>query len=352
MSKFNILILSGSPNSYSITRIKEEAEKQGHDVDVINPLNFFAYISPVKNGFDRLYLKSDNDEIRKVIRKKIDVVIPRFAGQSIFDYGCTIVAHINKNLGIPTTSEADGLRLASNKLATCQQLSFMKIRTIKTIFANQPTDFSYIINLLDGLPIICKTLTGSMGSGVFVLETELSASTTLSAFSKLNVNLILQKFIDSGTPKNDLRVYVIDGKISGAYKRYAIDSDFRSNYSLSHIGEKVTLTDEEIQMAKDSSLAIGLPVCACDIIRHTKDNDKPYMIEINGNGNLRGAEKVTGKNIAKDIVDYAVRLAIRKKHEPVPDDNANGSAGVIQTVPEKITWGNSEIESATKAGLL
>jgi glutathione synthase/RimK-type ligase-like ATP-grasp enzyme len=135
----------------------------------------------------------------------------------------------------------------------------------------------------------------------------------------------LQKYIDSGEPKTDLRVYVVDGKVSAAYKRFALDKDFRSNYSLSHQGEKVKLTDEEIQMAIDAASAVNLGVCAVDIIRDSNDNEKPYCIEINGNGNLQGIQKVTGHNVALDIVLYAEKIGKngKKSESKLPEGNKN-----------------------------
>jgi len=317
-----MLILSASPNSYSIKRLVEEAKKKKHEVDVYSPTDFFAYISPIKSGHDRMYLKSPENEIKRVLIKDYDVIIPRFAGGA-FEYGCSMIEHFNENMGIPTTSKASGLRIASNKLATHQRLSNCKVRTLKSIYANQPNDFKFIIELLDGLPVVVKTLTGSQGAGVFILNDELSASTTLGALSKLKINLILQKYINSGDPKTDLRIYVVDKKIAGAYKRFALDSDFRSNYSISKTGEQVELTSEEKQMAIDAADAVGLPgVCAVDIIRDFDNDNKPYIVECNGNGNLHGIEKVTNKNIAKEIIEYAERIAEKKPDNSSTEKNS------------------------------
>jgi ribosomal protein S6--L-glutamate ligase len=305
-----ILILTGSPNSYAVKRIAEEAKKLKHIVSVQSPSDFICYVSSVLSGHDRIYKKDEsNEDAVKVLAKDYDVVIPRFAGASVFEYGCVVTEHLSGNMGIPTTSSALGLRIASNKFLSSQFLSQGKVRTIPSLFASKPVDFGFLVKTLDGPPIVCKTTSGSQGAGVFILSDELGISTTLGAFSKSGINLVLQKFIDSGTPKTDLRVYVVDGKVSAAYKRYALDKDFRSNYSLSKQGEKVTLTAEETQMAIDAAKAVGLNICAVDIIRDSHDNNKPYCIEVNGNGNLSGIEKVTGHNVALDIVKYAEKIA-------------------------------------------
>lgn len=324
-----LLILTGSPNSYSVKRIKEEAVNRGHEVDVHNPSDFICYVSEQQRGMDRIYLKDGNEDAVRVHAKGYDSLIPRFAGASVFEYGCTVVEHLSGNMGVPTTSNAIGLRIASNKFLSSQFLSQGKVRTIRSLFSSKPVDFGFIAKTLDGPPLVCKTQSGSQGEGVFILSDELGISTTLGAFSKSGINLVLQKFIDSGQPKTDLRIYVVDGKVSAAYKRFALDKDFRSNYSLSHQGEKVTLTDEETSLAIAAAKAVGLGVCAVDVIRDSKSDNKPYVIEVNGNGNLAGIEKVTGHNVALDIVLYAEKIGKKKpksKDESQSEEQKEGNA--------------------------
>ena len=311
-----MLILTGSPNSYAVSRIAEEAKKRGHEVTVKQPSDFICYVSAIQSGHDRIYLKDGAEDAVRVSAKEYDVVIPRFAGQTVFEYGCVVTDHLSGNMGIPTTSEANGLRIASNKFLSSQVLSQGKVRTIRSLFSSKPVDFGFIAKTLDGPPIVCKTQSGSQGAGVFILSDELGISTTLGAFSKSGINLVLQKYMDSGEPKTDLRVYVVDGKVSAAYKRFALDKDFRSNYSLSHQGEKVKLTTEEETMAINAAKAVGLGVCAVDIIRDSKDENKPYVIEVNGNGNTSGIEKVTGHNVSLDIVLYAEKIGKNNKNLP------------------------------------
>ncbi len=82
--------------------------------------------------------------------------------------------------------------------------------------------------------------------------------------------------------KNDIRVFVIGAETTEpvifAYKRYALGNDFRSNYSISHEGEKVEITDEERTMALDAARLMGMPVCGVDIMRDANDSNKPGIL--------------------------------------------------------------------------
>lgn len=307
-----ILILTGSPKSYSVQRIKEEAKQRKHDVVVEDPRNLMTFISSSSKGYDRVFEKSDSEnDVKRVLSKNFDVVIPRFAGANLFEYGCALLEHLKGNMKIPATQWSFGLRIASNKFLSVQAFSQNKVKTMKSIFAHQPHDIGWIVEQLEGFPVVCKTLSGSQGAGVFILNDALSASTTLGAFHKLNINILLQQFIDSGKPASDIRAYIVDSQVVAAYKRFALNEDFRSNFSISKSGEKIKLTFEQEELAVKAASAVGLEgVCAVDLI--VSDKTKlTYVVEANGNGSLNGIEKVTGKNVALKIVEYAEKISKR-----------------------------------------
>lgn len=160
------------------------------------------------------------------------------------------------------------------------------------------------------MPCVGKLQRGSLGDGVFLLETELAASTSLKSMEKLGADIILQQFIHTGDPANDIRVFVIGAETKDpkvfAYKRYSLADDFRSNYTKSQSGEKVEITEEERLMSINASKAMKLGVCGVDIMRDNKDNNKPYIIETNSSPGLKGIETVTGENVAGSIIDYII----------------------------------------------
>jgi ribosomal protein S6--L-glutamate ligase len=302
--KNNILIIASSPENYSTTRIKEEAERRGHEVTVLEPSDFYIHTSNV-NGHDKIYVKEG-----RIFKSQVDVIIPRIG--TGMEFGSSVIRHWTVNIGVPSTASAEGLLNASDKWKSIQLLSKRRVRVPLTTVMKKPEDFGKLVETVGGLPTVAKTLTGSQGNGVFILETPLAGSTTLKSFSHQNIMVLLQQYINTSNDddrKNDIRVWVVDGKVVGAYRRFSVDGDFRSNYSISKDGETVELTAEEKQMAIDSAAAVGLGCAGVDIMRDVEDNNKPYVIEINGNASLKGIETITGENIASKIVDYAERIA-------------------------------------------
>lgn len=316
-------MLTNAANGVSAQLLKKQAEKRGHEVETYDPTDLVAFISSTVSGHDQMYVKDTHSEIQRLYSKQFDVVLARFSGRDVFQYGLAMLQHFNGNLKVPVSSDPLALSIAANKFTSHQCFSLAKVRTIPTLFVNKPVDFAFIVKKL-GLPLVCKTPLGSQGSGVFILSDELSISTTLSAFSRTNKNLLLQKFIDSGKPSSDLRIFIVDGEIAASYRRWALDSDFRSNYSLSHSGEKVKLTTEEEEMALAAAYSVGLPgICGVDIVRDSADNNKPYIIEANGNPSLEGVTKVTGVNIAEKIIIYLERIARKSSSKTKDSEEAD-----------------------------
>lgn len=109
-----------------------------------------------------------------------------------------------------------------------------------------------------------------------------------------------------------------------SYRRWALADDFRSNYSLSHSGEKVKLTSEEEETALEAAFSVGLPgICGVDLVRDSKDNNKPYIVEANGNPSLEGVSKVTGVNIAEKIIIYLERIGRKSGNSSTDNEVEN-----------------------------
>ncbi len=309
-----ILIYASQPG-HSTRRLMEEIEaanKRTPDKEITGEVVFaydlYSFCSETTSGRDRVY-KRGKEKSEKLIARDYQAIIPRLAGAG-FDFGLGNLRHMNRNLNIFSTGTDAGLRICSNKFLTVQTLSEHGLRVPRHILAHRPTDYKELIDLVGGLPTCAKLQRGSQGAGVFILNDVLAASTALRAMEQAQVDVVLTRFIDTGTPANDIRIITIGSETENprifAYKRFAVDGDFRSNYSLSGKGEKVKITDEEREMALKASKLLGGGVFGIDIMRDAKNGNKPYIIESNGCPGLAGIEAVSGENVAKAIIDYVL----------------------------------------------
>lgn len=340
-----ILIYATEPG-HSTRRLMEEIEKASKrepakniSGEVVAVYDLHSYCSEHTNR-DRVYKRSPGKS-QKLIQKEYQAVIPRLAGAG-FDFGLVNLRHLNRNLNIFSTGTDTGLRICSNKFQTIQTLSEHGLRVPRHVLAHRPTDYKELIDLVGGLPVVAKLQRGSQGAGVFILNDTLAASTALRAMEQAQVDAVLCRFIDTGTPANDLRIITIGAETQNpkifAYKRFSIDGDFRSNYSLSGKGEKVNLTDEEKDMALKASKLLGGGVHGCDIMRDAKDGNKPYIIEVNGCPGLAGIEAVTGQNVAGAIVQYVLDNYQRNGHR-----KATNSEGATATQKQPFTAAEKQL---------
>lgn len=306
MSK-KILILSKQPKSYSTMELVKEAKKQDFDPEVVSPYDLYAFISEQESGYDRIYKKGETSNT-KLIKKDYAAIIPRIVGGSSFDYDCMIVQHLSENLKIFSTASEFGLQVSSNKFKNAQFLSRLKLKVAKQVLAHQPIDYAEIIERVGDLPCVGKLQVGSQGNGVFILNDDLAATTSLESFGSSGNDIVLQRFINAGDKKSDIRVFIIGPETKEpklyAYRRFASAGDFRSNYSKSHQGEQVELTEKEYEISIKAAKALKLGVCGLDIMHDVDNENEPYIIETNGCPGLEGVTKITGVNIANEIISY------------------------------------------------
>ena len=167
------------------------------------------------------------------------------------------------------------------------------------------------IALSGGAPLVLKILEGTQGVGVVLVDSEKAAKSVLDAFYGMEVNLLVQEFIEEAGGA-DIRAFVVDGKVVGAMKRQGAEGDFRSNLHQGGSAKLHKLTRAERTTAVNAAKAMGLGVCGVDMIPSHRG---PLVMEVNSSPGLEGIEKATEINIAKKIMDY-----IEKNVTPQTDD--------------------------------
>lgn len=302
MNKLKILVLATGQQ----TKLTDAIEAAGHSYELHNPDDLYLFVSESENGYDRLY--NGHSSLLKPERLRAnsyDAVISRI-GHNL-THGASILRHVNENLGIYSTQDADGLETASNKLKTTQKLSSNGLKVPKTIYAKNPIHCDFLLEKVDGLPAIAKLLQGSQGVGVNILETPRATNTMLQSFAKSRLDVKIQKFIEAGG--KDIRAIVIGDTISVAMQRTANKGEFRANLSMNGSGEKIELSAEDKEICIKAAKAVGLEFAGVDIM---KDADgKTYVIEVNGNPGSKIIE-VTGHNYFTDLVAFVEKKAKKK----------------------------------------
>jgi ribosomal protein S6--L-glutamate ligase len=294
----DIGLLSVSMNVYSTKRIAEEAEKLGHYIEQIDHTKCVVKLG---KGKPQIFYLGEN------ITDEFDAIIPRI-GTKVTRHGAAIVKQFEMN-GIFSTARSLSITRARNKVRTLQIMSRKGIPIPETVFAINPDNITEQIEILGGAPVIIKLQEGTQGLGVILAETKKSAKSIIDTFYKMDTSILVQEYIEESNGE-DIRIFVVGGKIIASMKRSSEVGEFRSNVHRGGTTEVITPTKKEQAIALNATKYLGLGVAGVDLIRSKKG---PLLIEVNASPGLQGIEAATGLNIAKEIILFVEKNGRRRR---------------------------------------
>lgn len=303
--KVGILDFSGLVRAYKTTSkeirlLKKEITVQGH--------------KPIVYKVEKTLIVFDGRtaEIQMKNKKIVecDILIPRFSLSNNIDLEVSIVKQFEL-MGIPVLNGYMSLLRAKNKLRTLQILTRKGLPVPTTIVVRKIKFIDDAIKKVGGYPVILKSPFGSYGAGVVIVESRRSLYSALDIIlDSLRSNIILIQEYVAESAASDYRAFVLGGKVIASMMRQAKQGDFRSNVHLGGEAFKVKLTKEEKSMSVKATKALGLKMGGVDLLR-TKNG--PVVMEVNGNPGFTALMEVSGVDVPKEIVKYALSLAKKKK---------------------------------------
>ena len=292
-----LAILTREPSNYSTRRLIEAAEARGHTMEVIDTSRCYMNIRAV------------GGEVHYDGRRlpHYDAVIPRI-GASVTSYGTAVVRQF-ESLGTYCLSGSEGITVSRDKLHAHQVLARHRIGMPTTAFARSPKDSGNVISLVGGAPLVLKLLESTQGKGVVLAETKKAAESVISAFQGLKADFLVQSFVKEAAGE-DIRCFVVGGKVVAAMRRRGKPDDFRSNLHQGGTAEPVKITRSERETAIKAARAMKLDVAGVDLLR---GEDGPKVLEVNSSPGLEGIERTSEKDIAGLVIQH-----IEEKVAPRP----------------------------------
>ena len=279
--------------NFEVQRLVEEFEKQEVNIRVVNPQDVDIFV--------------DRDDRKSIIvkgkpRQLPDFVLPR-TGSGTTYFIKAIIRHMER-LGVTMINGSDSIDAVKDKLYSQQILGQSNLPVPKTMLVKHPINLELVEKNLS-YPMIVKTLSGSYGAGVFLVEDrkQFRQLMKMAELTKPSYNIIVQEFIQDSFGK-DLRVLVVNGKVVGCMMRKSIDGDFRAN--ITRGGEAIPYQiDEDIEwLGGECARLLNLDIAGVDLLF----NNGSYTIcEVNSAPGFEGMEKYTNKNIAVEMVNYVVK---------------------------------------------
>src|SRR3954452_8473942 len=178
-----LVILSRQPNLFSTRALTAAAEQRGHEVRVLDTLQFDIRVS---RRSPELFYQSEPVG-------PVDAVIPRI-GSSITWFGLAVVRQFEM-MGVYCVNESQAIARSRDKLRCLQILSRHDIGLPPTVYTRQAEHVPACIDKVEGPPVVVKLLEGTQGVGVVLAETAAAASSVIEAFQGLDQNILIQQFI-------------------------------------------------------------------------------------------------------------------------------------------------------------
>lgn len=288
-----IALLTQTPQLYSNQSLIRAAEARGHEIHPIRTLEVTLDISAHR---PELYWGG-----RKL--EGYDAIIPRI-GASVTHYGLAVLRQFEM-LGVYPLNESVAIGRARDKLRALQLMARRGIGLPHTAFAHDPKQAGQVIDMIGGPPVVIKLLEGTQGIGVVLGETQKSAKSVIEAFRGVNVNIMVQEFIQEAHGQ-DIRAFVIGERVVAAIERQGAEGDFRSNLHRGGSATGIKITPQERHTAVRAAQTMGLNVSGVDMLR---SKHGPLVLEVNSSPGLEGIETATGVDVAGKIIEFLEQKA-------------------------------------------
>lgn len=324
-NKFRLVVLANRPakqteKSTSFKLVKQ-AEKMG--LEVYNCRINGAYIN---RDQDTEVITIHNEDDEKGFELDVDTLVLVRGNVTQKDSYLDLISQIER-YGIAISNFRETIEVCSDKFRAYLRLQEVGMNQPRTVLI--PSDEPEAVNraheaLDDKFPMVLKTLQGSKGVGVLLIETERSLQSTVQLIAKIDpyADLLLQEYIEQ---EYDVRVIIVNRKIIGAMKRPKIIDDFRSNVSQGSKPTQITLTEKEKEAALNASKAVNGQWVGVDFMpAKNRETGEPYIIEINHSPGTEGISEVLGEDINKIVLEEFFDRDIWKK--------AATECGVLETI--------------------
>jgi len=330
MSNVTILALTdytttGGKPPATVKRLIRICEKRNITFWPIQVDHAYVIDSDIK-GKDITIHNFDGEETKVNVPKKDTAVIVRSgAMKGIARQG--LVKSLQE-AGLFMINNLETIIDTSNKFTTAIKLKRAGVDAPLTALVTNEQSIPIALEEVGGkFPVIAKTIEGSQGIGVMIIESQESLISVLQGLWKHDAEIILQEFMNI---EYDVRTLILNNEIIASVKRIASnDGDFRTNKSLGNKTEPYKLSEEEKKVVLKTAKVAGTYFSGVD---HCIVDGKIKVLEINSSpGTISESyyDYNTGKPFTGDgLVEKIVDIIQERKNW----DRAKKTIGVIEWV--------------------
>ncbi len=212
-------------------------------------------------------------------------------------------------LDVPVINKFEVANNCGNKMITSLLLKKHNVPTPKTYFSFSSEAALENLEKI-GYPLVIKPIVGSWGRGVIPLKDRETADAIIEvrelSDGPLDRIYYLQEMVKR--PPRDIRVIVVGDQVISAMYRTSSGS-FKTNIALGAEPISCEITKELEDVCMKASKAVGGGILGVDIM---EDKKRGLVVhEVNNTVEFKGLAKVSKKNIPKEMIDFAIKYAIK-----------------------------------------
>lgn len=280
--------------------LEEAAARRGHELKVLYSLTCQARFTPSP----RVLIEGKYRRFQSLL------VRPNFL-HSNAELHSALIRQFELS-GVRAVNSADSIQVAKNKFEMFQKLHRARIPTPRTYIVRTARRVDNVVNDLGSYPLILKTIAGSHGAGVSIVESRRGLRSVVEMFLEQGKAsyVMLQEYIRESKGK-DVRAFVVGDRVVAAMERSSGErGEFRSNFKLGGKVKGVKLKKREQRIAIEAAQACGLEIAGVDILR---SEDGPLVLEVNANPGIEGITKATEADVAGEVIDYFLSVVAAQK---------------------------------------
>jgi ribosomal protein S6--L-glutamate ligase len=210
--------------------------------------------------------------------------------------GLKLIGYL-RDTGVSMLNTSKACRLSDDKILTAEALECAGVVQPRWCVVKRD---NLDLDLSVGYPAVLKRPEGALGVWNRLVETpEQIIASVEELLSEGGENLLAQEAIMESLGTS-IRVVVLDGDVLAATELRAQQGEWRSNGALGGVGYDCKLGETEKKLAAEACRALGLRYAGVDLIRSDKGC---LVLEVNSGSPFDGAERRTGKNIARALIE-------------------------------------------------
>ena len=282
------IVILVNPQSWYRRDLERAAAERGHRVRV---LPFEQLTAHVQTGSSNV--SGTETEFSAVNAVIVRTMPPGSLEQVVFRMN--LLARLEAS-GVQVVNPPRAIECAVDKYLTTARLVDAGLPVPKTIVCENAEAAQEAFEKL-GRDVVVKPIFGAEGRGILRVSDPDLALRTFRTLERIGAVLYLQEFVEH--EGFDLRVLVLDGKVLAAMRRRS-PRDFRTNVSRHAHAEPVEISDREREWALRASAAVGTRIAGVDLLYDR--SGAGYVIEVNGVPGWQALARVTGCDVAREVV--------------------------------------------------